>query len=54
MQFHKNIIGEKIMNNNNNKKPYTEGDFTDIMLRDTAKFQEKYGFEVCRLGETQQ
>ena len=38
------------MNNNNNKKPYTEGDFTDIMLRDTTKFQEKYGFEVGSNG----
>lgn len=37
-------------NNNNIKKPYTEGDFTDIMLRDTAKFQEKYGFEVGSNG----
>ena len=38
------------MNNNNNKKPYTEGDFTDIMLRDTAKFQEIYGLEVGSNG----
>lgn len=37
-------------NNNNIKKPYTEGDFTDIMLRDTAKFQGKYEFEVGSNG----
>ena len=37
-------------NNNNTKKPYTEADFTDVMLRDTAKFQEKYGFEVGSNG----
>lgn len=41
-------------NNNNNKtndkKPWTENEFTNVMLRDTAKFQEKYGFEVGSNG----
>ena len=41
-------------NNNNNKTndktPWTENEFTNVMLRDTAKFQEKYGFEVGSNG----
>lgn len=41
-------------NNNNNKTkdktPWTEDEFTDVMIRDTAKFQEKYGFKVGSNG----
>ncbi len=41
-------------NNNNNKTndktPWTENEFTNVMLRDTANFQEKYGFEVGSNG----
>lgn len=35
---------------NDIKKTYTEKEFTDVMLRDTAKFQERYGFEVGSNG----
>lgn len=37
-------------NNDNINRPYTEGEFTDVMLKDTTKFQEKYGFEVGSNG----
>lgn len=33
-------------NINDIKKPRTEGQFTDVMIKDTVKFQEKYGFEI--------
>lgn len=33
-------------NNGNIEKPWSEAEFIDVMLRDTAKFQEKYGFEI--------
>ena len=36
--------------NNDIKRPYTEGEFTRVMIRDTAKFREKYGFEVGSNG----
>ena len=36
--------------NNDIKRPITEGEFTDVMLIDTAKFQEKYGFETSSDG----
>ena len=42
------MIDNKYNKNNSNdiKKPWTEGEFTDIMIRDTARFQETYGFEL--------
>lgn len=40
----------KQSNNNDIKSPRTEGEFTDVMLRDSAKFQEKYGFEIGSNG----
>lgn len=37
-------------NNNDSNRPYTEGEFTRVMIRDTAKFQARYGFEVGSTG----
>lgn len=39
-------------NNIDIKTPKTEAEFTNIMIKDTAKFQEKYGFEIGSNGST--